>query len=434
MKQKYAVGRLSEILKVTGFYLAFALFIIGIPVLVNAQTATVQGTLGNFDVINETGQDTHGFEIEIEGATQNDLYYTGYGQRYGTGKVTPYATGVNIRWESPYDSPAHRYTLSTPQYTPGTPVSWNDCYQAGSRYTVSGCENFGQGMRSLTNIVTIRGYWLVEDAQNPGTLIRYTPNVAIPFPNWNVAPSTIASTPPVVVAEVEAPELPEAPEKFGDAQWLKIYKTQLSFALSEQDLSTGNGIVPQNSTQVEVSWEIIQSEPASGGNGNRGRSSKTNSGMIATSTRSIIRRYETYKFTGTYDATTHEALCSDLTCSQPSAGELGDQIGASNSAVNVVPDSVVVTKSGTGSGNVDSADKFISCGSKCGSSYIAGTTVTLTAQASSGSTFVGWTGDCFGTSSTCTLTATGAKTVGSIFTANVTGGSGKSSRGRRRIF
>lgn len=356
-----------------------------------AQTATVQGNLSNMDVINETGQLTHGFEIEIEGAAQNDLYYTGYGQRYGAATIVPYATGVKVRWASSYDEATHQYSKSTPQYTPGTPVSWNDCYLAGSRYTTSGCENFGQGMRNISTITNIRGYWLVDDPANPGTLIRYTPNVAIPLPNWFFPPPPPPGTSPVVVAEVEAPEAPEAPELFGPAQWLKIYTTQLPRALTEADLQTGGGTVPQDPAQVEVSWDIIQAEPASGGNGNgrQNRSRKQNQTIIATATRSIIRRYETYKFTGTYDAITNEALCADLTCTAPGAGELGDQIAGANAAVNVTPDSVVITKTGTGGGNVDSADRFISCGSKCGSTYNAGTTVTLTAKANSNSTFTG---------------------------------------------
>ena len=43
---------------------------------VQAQTATISGVLGSFDVVNMSGQPAHGFEIQMEGATANDLYYT----------------------------------------------------------------------------------------------------------------------------------------------------------------------------------------------------------------------------------------------------------------------------------------------------------------------------------------------------------------------
>ena len=390
----------------------------------NAQTATVQGNLSSMDVINDTGQLTHGFEIEIEGAQQGDLYYTGYGQRYGAGTSSQYAGGVRVRWSSSYDSNSHQYSQSTPQYTPGTPVSWQYCYQAGAGYSTSGCENFGQGMRNVSTITVIRGYWLVDDLANPGNLIRYTPNVAVPLPNWFFSPPVAPSTPPVVVAVVEAPEPPEAPELYGTAQWLKIYTTQLPRALTETDLQTGGGTVPQDPAQVEVAWDIIQADPPAGGNGRRSRNRKQNSTIVATATRSIIRRYETYKYTGALDAITKQVACADLTCTAPGPGELGDQIAGANAAVNLTPDSVVITKSGTGGGNVDSADKFITCGSKCGSTYNAGTNVTLTAKANSGSTFAGWTGACAGTATTCTVAANGAVAVGATFTLNPTGGGG----------
>ncbi|MEO8035945.1 MAG: hypothetical protein ABI837_16020, partial [Acidobacteriota bacterium] len=68
--------------------------------------------------------------------------------------------------------------------------------------------------------------------------------------------------------------------------------------------------------------------------------------------------------------------------------------------------------------------KSISCGNKCGSFYTAGTVVTLTAKAASGSSFTGWSGACTGASSSCTVTATGHVDVGATFTANPAAGGG----------
>lgn len=57
---------------------------------------------------------------------------------------------------------------------------------------------------------------------------------------------------------------------------------------------------------------------------------------------------------------------------------------------------LTITKDGTGSGTVTSEPGGINCGSNCSEDYLEGTEVTLSAEASSDSTFVGWSGgpDC----------------------------------------
>jgi len=389
-----------------------------------AQTATIDGTLSSFDVVNETGYDAHGFEIQLEGAAQNDLYYTVPGQQYGQPTVVPYATGVKIRWESPYDAATHQFTKTTPQHTPGVPYNWNDCYLAGSTYKTAGCEALGQWLRPTPGkTITATGRWLIEDSQNPGTLIPFEPNVAIPFPSWTIGAVTIVGSAPVVVAEVEAPEPPETPEVYGDAQWVKIYKTQLTREVTPDDLTSDNPIVPQDASQLEVAWDILQASPPSNGNQKR----KQNQGSINADTRAIIRRYETYKFTGSYDAITHQAICADGLCAAPSAGELGDFIAAQNSAVNVQPDAAIVTK--TGGGSVSGTGAKINCGSTCSAFALNGTAVTLTASPASGNVFTGWTGACSGTQATCNITVNGPVEVGAGFLSQFTLSVGRSNSG-----
>jgi hypothetical protein len=75
---------------------------------------------------------------------------------------------------------------------------------------------------------------------------------------------------------------------------------------------------------------------------------------------------------------------------------------------------LTITKSGTGSGTVTSEPAGISCGSDCSESYPQGTSVTLTATSSSGSTFAGWSGGCSGTG-TCTVTINSAVTANAAF-------------------
>ena len=73
-----------------------------------------------------------------------------------------------------------------------------------------------------------------------------------------------------------------------------------------------------------------------------------------------------------------------------------------------------VSKSGTGSGTVTSSPAGISCGSSCFADFVYGTTVTLTADADSGSGFKGWSGACSGTGS-CEVTVRTASQVSAEF-------------------
>ena len=326
-----------------------ALALIGFSQASWAQTAAISGNLSAFDVVNDTGQDVHGFEIQIEGVSQNDLYYTVFGGRYGSPVVVPYATGVYVRYQGTYNSSTSQWNQTTPVNT-GAAFAWQNCYQGGAGYSTSGCEHFGQSMRAVQpgQTVTVTGRWLAADPNNPGALIPVNPPAAIPFATWFIAPPTVFAAPPVVVAQVEAPEPPETPERYGDAQWVKIFKTQLTRPVTGDELTTGNiAVVPQDPTQVEVAWDILQASPPTV-NGKRNRTRSRNQGSIAADTRSVIRRFELYKYTGVYDAITHQVACADLTCTAPAAGELGGPLSAQNTATNVTADSLTVAKSGNG--------------------------------------------------------------------------------------
>lgn len=80
---------------------------------------------------------------------------------------------------------------------------------------------------------------------------------------------------------------------------------------------------------------------------------------------------------------------------------------------------LTVNKGGAGSGTVTSSPAGISCGSGCSSTFSSGTSVTLTANADSGSTFSGWAGGgCTGTGM-CSITMTAATTVTATFNTSI---------------
>ncbi len=77
---------------------------------------------------------------------------------------------------------------------------------------------------------------------------------------------------------------------------------------------------------------------------------------------------------------------------------------------------LTVTRAGTGTGTVTSSPAGINCGADCTEVYNFGTTVTLSAAASSGHVFSGWSGGgCTGTG-TCVVTINAATSVTATFT------------------
>ena len=78
---------------------------------------------------------------------------------------------------------------------------------------------------------------------------------------------------------------------------------------------------------------------------------------------------------------------------------------------------LTVSKSGAGTGTVTSVPSGITCGADCNELYNSGTMVTLTAVASGGSTFTGWSGSgCSGTG-TCVVTMSAARNVVATFSS-----------------
>jgi hypothetical protein len=76
---------------------------------------------------------------------------------------------------------------------------------------------------------------------------------------------------------------------------------------------------------------------------------------------------------------------------------------------------LTVNKAGSGTGAVTSAPAGISCGATCAFGFLSGTPVTLTAAASGGSVFTGWSGGgCSGTG-TCQVTLSSATAMTATF-------------------
>jgi len=105
--------------------------------------------------------------------------------------------------------------------------------------------------------------------------------------------------------------------------------------------------------------------------------------------------------------------CSGTATCTVSMSEAKNVVATFN-LVTISSYTLTVSKTGFGEGNIASSTTGISCGSDCTESYVSGTSVTLIATPSSGSTFTGWSGACSGTG-TCTISMSEAKTVSAGF-------------------
>jgi uncharacterized repeat protein (TIGR02543 family) len=407
---------------------ALGLALITLPALLQAQNATIIGWPVNFDTVNSTGQETHGFEIEADGIQPSDVTRVFGGAqpscviRYCTGSIIQFAGGVYIRWASPYDPSTGQFTQGTP-IPNGTLISGESCWTGGlgNAYAAAGCEHFGiSTAKSPTNVVY---RWLVADPNNPGQLAYYsaTPGnpsappipVPIPQPLINVVPPAQAGAQPVVNFQIQIPGAPQPPRQvpqWGDAKWVKVFEQELPNEVDVNDLVGGNPNVPENEANAETPWKLLQTNP------NSPNSGVLHSGRpLSAGSHAVVRRYEFYNYTGALDPSTHEALCAGAgDCASPQPGELGDFIGAQMAAVNLEIPSVTVTK--IGSGTVTSPAAKINCGGVCTGQVAAGTQVTLTSNTPGDAEFGGWTGDCVSASSTCTFTVNKAANVTATFT------------------
>ncbi|MDP2825796.1 MAG: PEP-CTERM sorting domain-containing protein [Sulfuritalea sp.] len=325
-------------------------------------SASVIGFLGNFDVINDTGRTANGFEIELEGLHSSDISNTFGGsgrwfpngrgfdratsvERYGAPSIVEYLNGGTFAGTRVTYFGIHlngSWDYSTPFTTPGNFVTPGDnCWSGGGLpgggYSASTpCDHFGVGTTKNASKTTYS--WLYGDAA--GNLTKDGGGVvSLPAPVWNVVPAPppapgLPPAPPVVVAQIQAPAPVQPPEKpeaqWGEAIWVKVFTTELPEAVRLEDLVGGNQKVDLAKTETE--WQLLQVDP---GNENSGKLESGYGVPVGPDAASILRRYEFYKFSGTYKDSDHQAMFDvGFGDSHPGPNDVGNYIGAQNAALN----------------------------------------------------------------------------------------------------
>lgn len=284
--------------------------------LAPAQASTAYGTLNNFDCVNDTGQEAHGFEIELEDVHSTDITYTYDYNHYGIPKITednsdPLHPRVTIRW-SASRNPDGTWTAFTA--IPSGPITPTDGHQFTNPSVNFGGEHFGAGYYGAPTAV--RYFWLIDDGT--GNLV-HGPPVYVATPTFTYYPP-VQFQPAQVQAVIVPPPPPDPPVlQFGEANWVKDIKTTTHNAnkveLSDLVDPDPNDPMADNwangePAEVETEWRILQTEFGNPDNPNGELAGAPED--LPGGDEVITRRYEFYKYIGPIDGESGEAMADQV--------------------------------------------------------------------------------------------------------------------------
>jgi List-Bact-rpt repeat protein/putative Ig domain-containing protein len=282
-----------------------------------ARASIAYGSINNFDTVNDTGVECHGFEIEIDDIHSKDITYTYDWNHYGTPKITEDSTDplhpkVFVRYESAKDAYGQWVAFTA---VPAGPISPTDGHQFTNPAVNFGGEHFGVGYYGAPTAVKYN--WLIDDGG--GNLIHGgAVNIATPL--FAYAPP--AGGNPAQVQAVIAPPPPPAPPplEFGEASWVKVTvtsshnnnKVELRDLVSD-DPNDPNDRNWQNGEpdEVEVEWQIIQTDFHKADGGKNGKLEGAPEDL-PNGDEVITRRYDFFQYVGPIDQETGEALAESV--------------------------------------------------------------------------------------------------------------------------
>lgn len=276
--------------------------------------AGVFGSLANFDVVNDTGQTAHGFEIEIEdshfdhaggissvfGLDRNFGVPANSVERYGAPTIDYIAGfGARITYKASFANGAWGTGTASGVFAhPG-----DSCWTLGGvGYPNVPCDHFG--VATLGSPAKINYHWLLETAANSSVLNRSL--VGIPSVSFTPAAPGAANQAVQVRIQAVAPPV-IAGQAFGAAYWVKTFKTEVDHNVKLDNLLRHNADV--EAAQTEVEWEVFQANANADGK-NEFKAAVFDLGANGKNGKAEIRRYEFYKYTGPLDPNGEgEVLC-----------------------------------------------------------------------------------------------------------------------------
>lgn len=306
--------------------------------------AATYGSLANFDVVNDTGQTAHGFEIELEGISKSQISDVfGLNRNFGTpspGDVERYGIpvvsdllnasaqviGSKITYMASFNGSS--WSAGTASGTFSTPGE--SCWAFGNvGYPNVPCDHFGVSTIGTPTRTTYS--WLVESG-SPGGLV----NAATAIPSVTFTPPPAPAAP--VVAAIQAQRVdPVVPQN--NAFWVKIVQTSLPDNVDLNELMGGHhpfenpGVAALNDkTETEIEWQVLQP----------GFVDEVSKAIDMKGDPSVAIRFEFYKYKGSFD---DEGLVDPKASETPHGNTLnqwvGDYVGeqiAGFNAVQAVPE------------------------------------------------------------------------------------------------
>ena len=282
-----------------------------------AHASVAYGSINNFDTVNDTNHECHGFEIEIEDCHSTDISYCFDYNHYGTSHITqddsiPGHPKCIIRWESKKNADG-----SWAAYTaiPSGPINPTDGHQFTNPSVNFGGEHFGVGYNKAVG--AIRYDWLIDNGA--GVLVKGgAVQVSTPvFTYYAGGGGNVGQ-----VQAVIAPPKPEAPEplEFGEPLWVKEIRTvshnnkkvKLRDLVSDDpndahDKNWKNG----EADEVETEWQMLQVDylQADGGVNNDVPAAAED---LPGGDEVVTRRYEFFKYIGPIDIESGEAMADNV--------------------------------------------------------------------------------------------------------------------------
>ena len=273
------------------------------------------GSINNFDTVNDTGKECHGFEIELDDIHSTDISYTYNWNHYGVPNIVEDNSVANhpkvfVRWESA-KNPDGTWAAFTA--IPSGPIAPTNGHMFTDPSVNFGGEHFGVGYNVPPTSVIYN--WLVDNGV--GALV-HGGLVNVSTPVFTYVPPVAAA--PAQVQAVIVPPVPPAPppQEFGPASWVKEIRTTSHNAnkVKLRDLVTDDPVNPSAKNwrngepdEVEAEWEILQKDsgkPDGGGNAKLAGVAEA----LPNGDEVVTRRYEFYKYTGPVDNETGEAMAT----------------------------------------------------------------------------------------------------------------------------